>query len=249
MNSEVKKLEIALAIGIILIILAPYILTRSFGLIEFNDSTGVVGDTIGGITGPICSLLGSLLIYFALKAQIDANKLIYDQFEHQKIQEKYHKLSSYITEQIKLIREDIHEFSITKENRRTVDKVTERQFTTYKGSEAVFNALQFYSRLRHESSDEDFLESNHNLLQLDLLLGRILYLLDEIEKTELNADDKNYMLSTVNYTYESRLKTVFKQFDKYRMSKVEPCKCGKRHNGLPESIFEKYDSINQKYGQ
>ncbi|HCY40912.1 MAG TPA: hypothetical protein DHV48_06075 [Prolixibacteraceae bacterium] len=69
-----KRVEILLLIGIVLTILSPWIFTRSLGFINFHD-TGDIGSTIGGITAPITSLIGALLIYYALVAQRQANKI------------------------------------------------------------------------------------------------------------------------------------------------------------------------------
>src|SRR5688572_22802037 len=98
-----------LIVGIILILIAPFFLTRE-GIISFQE-TGQIGDTIGGVTAPITGLIGAILVFFALKAQIDANKLIHDQFEYQRQEESYRKLYMYISSQVDLIRTDINEFS------------------------------------------------------------------------------------------------------------------------------------------
>ena len=68
-----KRIELLLFFGIFLMIISPWILTRSFGFIDFQN-TGEIGSTIGGITAPITGLIGALLIYYALIAQRDANK-------------------------------------------------------------------------------------------------------------------------------------------------------------------------------
>lgn len=70
-----KKMDLyakwTLAIGTILIFILPF--TVSILNIEFLGNYSGVGDTIGGITSPISQVLGSVLIYLALKAQLDAN--------------------------------------------------------------------------------------------------------------------------------------------------------------------------------
>jgi hypothetical protein len=69
-----KRIELLLIIGIVLTILSPWLFTRSIGIADFKD-TGEIGSTIGGITAPITSLIGAFLIYFALVAQRQANKI------------------------------------------------------------------------------------------------------------------------------------------------------------------------------
>ena len=68
---------IILAVGSILIFVAPWIFTR-VGWISFVN-TGPIGDTIGGTTAPIVGLVSAVLVYYAFLAQIQANKITQDQ--------------------------------------------------------------------------------------------------------------------------------------------------------------------------
>lgn len=69
--------------GTSLVLLAPFLISRDIGLPPFTQSTGSIGDTIGGITAPIVGIMGAVLVYYALLAQIEANKQINDQFQEQ----------------------------------------------------------------------------------------------------------------------------------------------------------------------
>lgn len=52
----------------------PWVLTqKKFYIIDFNN-TGPIGDTIGGIVGPILNFAGLLTVYFSLKEQFIANE-------------------------------------------------------------------------------------------------------------------------------------------------------------------------------
>lgn len=68
-----KTAKWILIIGTMLMFIVPFIIEH-FNIIHLGNY-GTVGDTIGGITSPISSLVGSILIYLALKAQIDANSI------------------------------------------------------------------------------------------------------------------------------------------------------------------------------
>ncbi len=70
--------------GTFLVLVAPFLLSRDIGLPPFTQGTASVGDTIGGITSPIVGIMGAVLVYYALLAQIEANKQINDQFQEQK---------------------------------------------------------------------------------------------------------------------------------------------------------------------
>lgn len=84
----------------LLIFIFPWLFTRS-SLLGFDfTSTGQIGDTIGGITAPALSLFGSFLIYLTLRAQIDANRKLNDQFNQQSVTRSFEELSKYISNQI-----------------------------------------------------------------------------------------------------------------------------------------------------
>ncbi len=76
-----REVTIFIVIGILLI-LGPKIFTLVLGYNDFIE-IGEIGDTFGGLTSPFLSYFGSILVFLALKAQIDANNKIAQQFEEQ----------------------------------------------------------------------------------------------------------------------------------------------------------------------
>ncbi len=80
---------VAFVVGVILVIFAPMLITSegNWNTVDFTG-TGQIGDTIGGITAPIVGLLGALLVYLALRAQIQANIAIQQQIDLQNEKEK-----------------------------------------------------------------------------------------------------------------------------------------------------------------
>jgi hypothetical protein len=82
LRKEARTPLLILIIGIALTIVAAWLLIQDWSAITFIN-TGQIGDTIGGITSPIVDLIGAILVYKALQAQIIANKIITDPFEEQ----------------------------------------------------------------------------------------------------------------------------------------------------------------------
>lgn len=79
-----KGVIIIIALSFILIvIIIPIVLTRTWGpeCLEFTESTGWVGDTLGGITAPFIGFLNIILLIWTLQKQIEFNK---DQLRTQK---------------------------------------------------------------------------------------------------------------------------------------------------------------------
>lgn len=74
-------------------------------------SYGVVGDAIGGITNPISQLIGSILLYLALKAQLSANTIVQNQIEKDNIKEEQQHNTEQIRAFYSFFQETIKNFS------------------------------------------------------------------------------------------------------------------------------------------
>jgi hypothetical protein len=83
LNLTKTEIVIFLVVGIFLVFIPVLFTWSNISWISFKE-TGPIGDTIGGITAPFIGFGGSILVYLALKAQIDANTKIQDQFNEQK---------------------------------------------------------------------------------------------------------------------------------------------------------------------
>lgn len=81
-QSKSSYLVIIFALACIFFVV-PYLVTRQSFCFSFDSNTGVIGDTIGGIVGPIIGLIGILITFQAFYIQYVANnfqrKAIYTQ--------------------------------------------------------------------------------------------------------------------------------------------------------------------------
>lgn len=61
----------------VIVIVVPFLLTRTWGpeWLKFTESTGWVGDTLGGITAPFIGFFNIILLIWTLRKQIEFNKL------------------------------------------------------------------------------------------------------------------------------------------------------------------------------
>lgn len=76
MKKLYNKTYILLILGILLVIISPWLFTKTFNLIDLSgNEPSNIGSSIGGITAPITSILGSILLYFAFIAQKEANEI------------------------------------------------------------------------------------------------------------------------------------------------------------------------------
>lgn len=70
-----SRAGITLAIGTVLAVVLPALLAKLSWGIVFNSTTGAIGDTIGGIAGPVLNLTGLIIVYFSLREQFRANQI------------------------------------------------------------------------------------------------------------------------------------------------------------------------------
>lgn len=107
-------------LGLIVLILLPFILTNKwFYIIDFSKS-GQIGDTIGGITGPVIALLASFLTFLAFWVQMRANKTQVEQFKKIDRSTKLERFETRFLELIRLHRENVKEFELGKQKGRRV---------------------------------------------------------------------------------------------------------------------------------
>lgn len=226
-----------IGIGIFLCLIAPLVATQKSFWDSFDFSqTGQIGDTIGGITAPIVNIIGAILVFFALKAQIDANKLIQEQFEEQKTDESNRKKLLYITEQINIIRADLNDFtfSFRKNNYKY----------NYSGADGIYEFLKSIKKGGdHHVDYDDWLTQNPKINELIQLLNIIRYQLQVIENIEISNQDKNYYVSLIDYQFNSKIYQSMLAFRKYKRRDQKICSgCNEKH-GIPDEIFNESDLI------
>lgn len=226
-------------LGIIFCILSPFIFTRGFFNENLNFSTtGQIGDTIGGITSPISNLLGAILVFFALKAQIEANNLIQEQFDDQKSEEVNRKKLLYITELVNIIRTDIQEFSFSY-------KDGNYKFN-YSSSDAIYQFLKSIRNGKHELSYEEFAKQNPKINELVNLFQIFHKQIDLIKREDISDFDKEYFISILEYQYNSKIKQPIDSYRKHKRSEQHVCNgCNQKH-GIPDEIFDEADKIEMK---
>ena len=78
---EIYKEHKGVIVGIliaflVIVFFVPFILTRTWGpeCLKFTESTGWIGDTLGGITAPFIGFVNIILLIWTLQKQIEFNK-------------------------------------------------------------------------------------------------------------------------------------------------------------------------------
>src|SRR5688572_29984441 len=69
-----------MAVGVAFILAAPFLFTQ-FSIAYDLSKKGEIGDAMAGTTAPIVGLVGAVLVFLSLYAQIQANKLVLKEFK------------------------------------------------------------------------------------------------------------------------------------------------------------------------
>ncbi len=221
MRNLSKVAIIVLIAGIVLVLFAPYLFTRA-GIISFKE-TGTIGDTIGGITAPITSLIGSILVFLALRAQIVANEIIQGQIEDQIKDDKLKKELAYISDLYKHLQDNINAI----------------QFDKSKGVGAVLYILNTFAQKepaiahRIDSLSQGRLAEYYGVLKLTKLF------VQQVNKATIDQSDKEYFKELIKHHIESFVSP-------YLDKNIAACSlCDTIHNGIPLEISSLVKEINE----
>lgn len=244
MNIKPQKVLYILIFGIIATIISPLLFTRNLFLDDFNfTNTGQIGDTIGGITSPIVSLIGAILVFFALQAQIEANNLIQKQFNEQKKSELENKELIKISEYYKYFLKNVDDFS--HESEKTIGSFE------YKRKEIISHrgriALKFYLNDIIRYGARDVHDSNKVLKdpkssQFYSILKSLEMFIDILESSKISKDDKLFYKNIIHPLFESTLKP--NKIDLENVNVI--CECGDKHVRFPSLFLETYNILDEK---
>ncbi len=202
-----KKPEWILVIAIILCLVMPPILTKISSCIYFNKDTGEIGDTIGGLTAPIIGLLNAILVYLALKSQIEANEKIQKRQDEQEAKFEEKERDETRTKKITEIIEKISFIKTALDNFYAEDTEIGTTGKGEPGLKVLINALK-NDKL---SPDPSKFKTYPSAIILEKLLKLFDILIVETTKEDtLSVDDKVYLIFQLESVFLIKLAPHFK---------------------------------------
>jgi len=236
-TKPLKDAKIILYIGIPLCLITPILFTQSWGPIDFSN-TGNIGDTIGGITAPFINLLGAILVFLALKSQIEANLSLQEQVERQDKEKKLEIESKQLNQLYDNLKNSIDNFKYSTLDRWELGKTDLKELT---GSEAIYKLFQdFYCDFH---ADEEEMKCNPKITEIISMLEICDSLLNQIENSEIPDKETIWTLASHQFLYR-----IFPRMRSEYPNNLETyyCEgCGHDH-GLPEILCELFKSIHTK---
>src|SRR5690606_15359467 len=194
-KKTLKVGKILLWIGIPICALSPLILTLPWGWADFSN-TGNIGDTIGGITAPFINILGAILVFLALKAQIQANLVIQEQIDRQDDEKKLENESKQLNQYYSNLKSSIDGYTYS-----TLDTwdIGIGKNPELKGSEAIYKFFADYICEHHKSEDD--IVSNPKITELLSILDICEKLLVRINDSEIQDRETLWTLTSHQFLY------------------------------------------------
>lgn len=244
MNDKEKEIKKTLKlgatllwIGIPLCLITPLIFTLPSGFVDFS-TTGSIGDTIGGITAPFINILGAILIFLALKAQIQANLIIQNQIDRQDDEKRLENESKQLNQYYSNLKSSIDGFKYS-----TIDpwEIGNSEKPILEGSEAIYKMFSDYICDYH--GDESDLASNPKITELISMLEICEKLLNRISNSEIVDKETLWTLTSHQFLYR-----IFPRLCEDFPDRIESYRCEscEMDHGFPERISYLIKSIHER---
>lgn len=190
-----KKEYFILVVGIIIILIAPTILTQPAIKSIWNFSeTGSIGDTIGGITTPFIGLLGALLVFLSFKQQIKANEKLEKQIKFGQWTTNYEILNN-VFDEIRIETERLtYDPNIYEGNNEKI-KTGLEAFKSF--SESIESEINVQRPLNEFEENLGYIFSLHEIF------------LNQLNQIDLSKNFKIILFSKYNHYYEKHLSFYF----------------------------------------
>ncbi len=156
-----------------------------FDCFSLSAKKSEIGYAINGMTAPITSLIGSILIFLSLFAQVKANSLIQAQWSYDTFVRLFNDIQS--------------EFSNLKyTDHKRPGNTSAWTMVSYSGSEAISN---FIGRIEIESNNK----SIGILNDISFILEDLRALIEDIDKSDIFAERKLFLIHRINRFYTSKI--------------------------------------------
>ena len=240
-ENEIKKTlklgKTILWIGIPLCLLSPLLFTLPLGWLDFTN-TGNIGDTIGGITAPFINILGAILVFLALKAQIQANLVVQNQIDRQDAEKKLEDESKQLNQYYSNLKSSIDGFKFS-----TIDPwdIGDNEKPILEGSEAIYKMFSDYICEYHGTEDD--MASNPKITELISMLEICEKLLSRINSSDISDREMLWTLTSHQFTYR-----IFPRLCDDFPDRIETyhCESCNMEHGFPERISFLIKSIHER---
>lgn len=213
--------------------------------IHYLKEYGNLGDAIGGISNPFAQILGSTLIFLALKAQIDANSILHEQIEKENKKEQLRHELGQLHELYMFVERNIKNF--TYDQTKVIDGKS--QMILLYSRRAIKCFIEDLEKLEidiHNNSDVLMFDGVKEIMSI---LNSVELFFSKVENSKTEEHHKNFYKTLMQHEL---LFSIFpyQELDNMAHLKNEstPCPdCGEYHANYPPLIYDRLQDIKKSF--
>ena len=240
-KSENNLVICFLIIGILLTFIVPLLLPL-LPLRHLKDF-GEIGDAFGGIANPIAQIVGFVVLYLALRAQIKANSILQMQVNAENTKEMQRRGVKLIHELYTFLENNINTFSY------------EAKFEGSNGMQVLHGRRAIRCFIDDIEDMNIDLHNAEQLLQKDgvreiLSILRIAEnTLDRIKDADIDESDKLFYIDLMKHELTFSI-FPYTDLDESANLKLAVCEeCHEPHGNYPPLIFDKLQQLKRHFHQ
>jgi len=239
-KSENNLVICFLIIGTLLTIIVPLLLPLL--PLKYLKEFGNIGDAFGGIANPIAQIVGFILLYLALRAQITANSILQKQVNTENSKEMQRRSVKLVHELYTFLENNINTFSY------------EAKFEGSNGGMQVLHGRRAIRCFIDDIEDMNIdLHDAEQLLQKDgvreiLSILRIAEnILDRIRHADIDESNKLFYIDLMKHELTFSI-FPYTDLDESANLKLAICEdCHEPHGNYPPLIFDKLQQLKRHF--
>jgi hypothetical protein len=209
--------------------------------LQYLKDSGDIGEAIGGISSPFVQILGSVILFLALKAQIDANGILQLQIEKENTKEQLRHELNQLHELYLFVERNIKNFSY--DQTKIIDGKS--QMILLHSRRAIKCFIEDLENLDIDIHKEDDILMFDGVKEIMSILNSVQLFFDRIKGSEIELYHKNFYKTLMQHEL---LFSIFpyQELDNQAHLKQEPCaECGQYHANYPPLIYDRLQEIKR----
>lgn len=241
-NSPVTKIAFwVIVVGSVFCLLLPLFLPLL--PLHYLKDYGEIGDAFGGISNPFVQILGSVVLFLALKAQIDANRILHQQIEKENTKEQLRHELDQLHELYMFVERNIKNFSYDQE--KMIDGKT--QMILLYSRRAIKCFIEDLESLDVDIHKDDDILRFDGVKEIMSILYSVELFFNKIKDSEIAPYHKNFYKTLMQHEL---LFSIFpyQELDNQAHLRHEPCdECGVYHANYPPLIYDRLQEIKKSF--
>jgi len=240
-NSENNIVISLLIIGTLLTIIVPLLLPL-LPLSHLKDF-GTIGDAFGGIANPMAQIVGFLLLYRALRAQINANSILQIQINAENSKELQSRGVKHVHELYTFLENNINSFSYE------VKYGGVNSMQVLHGRRAIRCFIDDIEDMNIDLHNAEQLLQQDGVREILSILRIAENIFDRINHADIDENDKLFYVDLMKHELTFSV-FPYTDLDESANLKLAVCEeCHEPHGNYPPLIFDKLQQLKRHFSE